>query len=274
MKLQNPIEINQQLYSRYKVHQPLASPQEINEAAVQFYKQNGFMAVDQVIEPAEVQQAIDALMQHVFDPETKTAVQFSKPVKEIRSPEERENAVRKVALFIGKDDVLTSLSQHPKLVGIVEKLLGEESRLVQDMALLKPPRGGGEKPWHQDMAYGNLAYDKAVIGVWIALDEAEIENGCMHVIPRSHMQGAIPHYAERDWQLCDTMVPVEQDVVVPLKPGGVLFFHGLLMHGTPFNQSEKRRRAIQLHYAPRSAEKLSPKEYKRFFTNEMTDAEC
>lgn len=274
MKLQNPNEINQQLYSRYKVHQPIASPQEMNEATLQFYKQNGFVAVNQVIEPAEVQQAIEALMQHVFDPDTKTTVQFSKPVKEIRSPEERENAVRKVALFIGKDEVLTSLSQHPKLVEIVEKLLGEESRLVQDMALLKPPRGGGEKPWHQDMAYGNLAYDKAVIGVWIALDEAEIENGCMHVIPRSHMQGAIPHYAERDWQLCDTMVPVERDVVVPLKPGGALFFHGLLMHGTPFNQSEKRRRAIQLHYAPRSAEKLSPKEYKRFFTNEMTDAEC
>ena len=58
------------------------------------------------------------------------------------------------------------------------------------------------------------------------------------------------------------------------QPGGVLIFHGLLHHGTPPNFSEKRRRSIQIHYAPQSASKLSPREYKRMFTNEMTNAEC
>jgi phytanoyl-CoA hydroxylase len=48
----------------------------------------------------------------------------------------------------------------------------------------------------------------------------------------------------------------------------------MIMHGTPPNFSPKRRRALQMHYAPVSAEKMSPKEYKRWFTNEMTNAEC
>jgi ectoine hydroxylase-related dioxygenase (phytanoyl-CoA dioxygenase family) len=152
--------------------------------------------------------------------------------------------------------------------------MGEKPKLIQDMALLKPPQGGGEKPWHQDMAYGVLTYDKPVVGVWIALDEAGVDNGCMQVMPRSHMDGGIPHYAVRDWQICDTNVPVERNVIVPLKPGGMLFFHGELVHGTAYNFSDKKRRALQFHYAPESAERVSPKEYKRMYTNEMSGAEC
>lgn len=89
------------------------------------------------------------------------------------------------------------------------------------------------------MAYGPLAYDKAVIGVWIALDEAALDNGCMHVIPGSQADGATPHYAIRDWQLCDSHIQVEKDVAVPLLLGGLLLFHGLLKHGTPYNLSSK-----------------------------------
>ncbi|MNV91690.1 Phytanoyl-CoA dioxygenase (PhyH) [compost metagenome] len=124
------------------------------------------------------------------------------------------------------------------------------------------------------MAYGPLAYNKPVIGVWIALDDAELDNGCMHVIPGSHAEGATPHYAVRDWQICDTHIPVERDVAIPLKSGGLMFFHGLIKHGTPYNLSPKRRRALQFHYVGASAEKLTGKEYKRIFTNEMTNAEC
>jgi phytanoyl-CoA hydroxylase len=124
------------------------------------------------------------------------------------------------------------------------------------------------------MAYGNLAFDKSVVGIWIALDPAELDNGCMHVIPGSHRGGGAPHYAVRDWQLCDSGVQVETDVAVPLEPGGALLFSGLLHHGTPPNFSVKRRRALQIHYAGESAQKLSPEEYKRMFTNVMTNAEC
>src|SRR5690606_4977977 len=158
--------------------------------------------------------------------------------------------------FVECEARLKAVAHHPVLLRAIEVLIGEKPKLVQDMAMMKPPHGGGEKPWHQDMAYGRLAYDRPVIGVWIALDEAGLDNGCMHVIPGSHMKGATPHYAERDWQLCDTHVPVERDVAVPLSPGELMFFHGLTVHGTPPNHSAKRRRALQFHYVAESAKKL------------------
>lgn len=201
-------------------------------------------------------------------------VQFVKKLELLKTPEEREWAARKVYDFVDHEPRLARVAHHPKVLAALEKLFGEKPKVVQDQAILKPPAGGAEKPWHQDMAYGPLAYDKSVIGAWFALDPADLDNGCMHVIPYSHRDGGVPHYAVRDWQICDSSVRVEQDVAVPLAPGGVLLFSGLLHHGTPPNFSTKRRRSVQIHYAPASAQKLTPQEYKRMFTNEMTGAEC
>jgi len=122
------------------------------------------------------------------------------------------------------------------------------------MALIKPPDGGSEKPWHQDKAYFDVALDAPVVGVWIALDEATAENGCMHVVPGSHRGGPVVHFDRRDWQICDTDVQVDEDVMVPLAPGGALLFDGLVHHGTPPNRSEARRRALQFHYTAADAE--------------------
>ncbi|TNJ62490.1 phytanoyl-CoA dioxygenase family protein [Paenibacillus hemerocallicola] len=271
---ESPDKINERLYRHRGIHEPLPNPSHIGEEARAAYKSLGFLAVSDLITGIEVQQSIDSIMDIVFDRETKAKIQFTKSQAELQTDSEREMTVRKVHEYVNHNEQLRRIAHHPHIVAIVEKLLGEKPVLVQDMALLKPPTGGGEKPWHQDMAYGALAYHKAVIGVWIALDEAGLDNGCMHVIPRSHREGATPHYAIRDWQLCDTGIPVERNIAVPLQPGGALFFHGLLFHGTPNNTSDKRRRALQFHYACESAAKLSPQEYKRMFTNEMTGAEC
>jgi Protein involved in biosynthesis of mitomycin antibiotics/polyketide fumonisin len=267
-------EINKALYHYERVHVSLNGLSEISDNVISEYKQLGFISVDNIFNDKEVEQSIDAIM-HLGMVESKGAkLQFTKPENELKTIEERELALRKIYEFVNVEEQLREIAYHPAIIDTITKIFGEEPKLIQDMALLKPPHGGGEKPWHQDMAYGNLTYTKSAIGVWIALDEATVDNGCMHVIPGSHQEGATPHYAIRDWQLCDSQVPVERDVAVPIQPGGVLFFHGMLYHGTPSNFSHMRRRALQFHYVPASAEKIGPKEYKRMFTNEMSGAEC
>ncbi|MCQ6557658.1 phytanoyl-CoA dioxygenase family protein [Paenibacillus mendelii] len=270
----DPQEINKRLYPLFHIHEPLASPSEWKEEHISQFRQQGFLAIEGILSAAEIESAKQALSDIIAAPDAKGLVEFTTPRGELHTVEEMELAVRKVYKFVDGEERLAQISKHSTMLSIVERLLGESSKLVQDMALLKPPHGGGEKPWHQDMAYGPLAFDKSVLGVWIALDEAGIDNGCMHVIPRSHMEGATPHYALRDWQICDANVPVERNIAVPLKPGGILIFHGLLYHGTPYNFSSKRRRALQFHYAPESVVKLGMQEYKRIFTNELTNAEC
>jgi phytanoyl-CoA hydroxylase len=275
MKMElSPEEISRNMYRYDRIADKYAGLEDIGAEQIKSYQNQGYIAIEQVLNSVEIEHALEALMEIVFVDAKGALVQFTKPSADLKTDEERELAVRKVANFVEVDERLKAIAYHPRILAAIEHILGEKPVLCQDMALLKPPRGGGEKPWHQDMAYGPLAFNQPVLGVWIALDEAELENGCMHVIPGSHADGATPHYAVRDWQICDSHVPVERDVAVPLKPGGLLFFHGLLKHGTPYNFSPKRRRALQFHYVGQSAEKLSGKEYKRFFTNEMTSAEC
>ena len=160
------------------------------------------------------------------------------------------------------------------LAALKPLLQGHDAEMFQDMALIKPPRLGREKPWHQDKAYFEYALGTPVVGVWIALDEATIANGCMQLLPGRHKEGPILHFQRRDWQICDNTILGSQSVAVPLKPGGLLFFDGMLPHGTPHNSSPNRRRALQFHYAPVGTTKDAPEQRLKHFGSEGKNVTC
>jgi phytanoyl-CoA hydroxylase len=166
------------------------------------------------------------------------------------------------------------MAASDRLMPLLDQLIGSGHRMIQDMALLKPPFRGAEKPWHQDTAYFDYTPLGGVIGVWIALDEATVENGCMQVIPGSHLDGPAKHYHVRDCQLEDGGVQVDRAVVVPLKPGGALFFSGLIHHGTPPNTSGDRRRALQFHYAAANCTRMTIREHGELFDDNGSYAGC
>jgi len=88
-----------------------------------------------------------------------------------------------------------------------------------------------------------------VFGFWIALDDTDVANGCMHVLPGSHRTGLQPHdHAKGDYGLIDEP-SLEEAIPIPLRAGGALIFHGEIWHYTPDNLSDRRRRALQYHYA-------------------------
>jgi phytanoyl-CoA hydroxylase len=153
----------------------------------------------------------------------------------------------------------------PRMMAILDQLIGPGARLIQDMALMKPPFRGAEKPWHQDNAYFDWTPLDGVLGVWIALDPATVENGCMQIAPGSHRAGPAPHYHVRDCQLVDQTSRAARAEVVPLGPGGALFFSALLHHGTPPNRSPDRRRALQFHFAAARCRRMTFGEHMTYF---------
>ncbi len=163
----------------------------------------------------------------------------------------RIDLVRKLGNFTDFDPALMRAAMSAKLDAILDQIMGCGRVLLQEMALVKPPRIGGEKPWHQDAAYFRGSDPGLMFGVWIALDPATRENGCMEVIPGSQRAGPVPHIPHEDINLC-TIRPdhlhAERRVAVPLDPGDALVFHSLTHHYTAANRSELRRRALQFHY--------------------------
>ncbi len=244
------------LYNPQEIITPITSLDEVTEDHVNQYAELGFLSIANVFTGDQVQQAKQGLADLIMGQQPDfDGVEFESSAAarlEELTLEQRELAVRKLMHFVPWDARLAALAEHDALLALVSRLMaGRKPRLFQDMALLKPP-GGREKPWHQDKAYFNIDPSEPVVGLWIALDEATVETGCMHLIPGSHREGPVLHFQRRDWQICDSSVTGKQ-VAAPLPPGGVLIFDGLIHHGTPPNRSPHRRRALQYHYAPADA---------------------
>ncbi len=268
-----------ELYHHHSVAEPVDGLDSITDADLARYREEGYLAVENAFTPEETRDGLDGLIHLIMggNPEFKGVVFEAKARDALPSlgPDDRQDAVRKLMHFVDYDARLKALSHHSKLLRVLESMLGEPPILFQDMALLKPPHVGREKPWHQDHAYFNFPIETRVVGVWIALDDATVDNGCMRVLAGRHREGPVVHFKRRDWQICDTEVAGKSGVVaVPLKPGGLLFFDGLLPHGTPHNNSPKRRRALQFHYHNQSAEKWSAKERMAIFGSEGKDVQC
>jgi phytanoyl-CoA hydroxylase len=278
--LSNSQQPEHALYRFDRVHIALPSPDAITQSDIEHFWRDGFLAVQNVYTPAEVQAAKAGLSDLIAgrNPDFKSVQLEALPAGKLKAedvpPDQREQYVRKIMNFAWADARLLAMRDHPVMMAIVERLLSEKATICQEMALLKPAYVGTEKPWHQDNAYFLREPMDRVMGTWTALDEATAENGCMHMIPGSHLLGPRPHLHLRDCQLPDGSVDVERDTIVPLAPGGVLFFLGLVHHGTPPNRSPNRRRALQFHYVGASCRMLDPDKHAELFHDSEGYAGC
>jgi len=97
----------------------------------------------------------------------------------------------------------------------------------------------------------------------------------MHVLPTPLAQMTPrPHFSRRDFQICDSECNGRECVAVPLSPGGALLFSTLLPHGTPTNQSQMQRLAVQFHYVGKGAPRTDDAARLAVFGGEGLGVEC
>ena len=117
---------------------------------------------------------------------------------------------------------------------------------------INPAYHGGEVYWHQDNAYWQCAPPN-LVSIWIALDDADEENGCMNVIPGSYLEGLAAHgRAESEKGKLPALLEVDADadraVPVPVEAGSAMVHHCMTLHQTDPNRSSRDRRAMVIHY--------------------------
>jgi ectoine hydroxylase-related dioxygenase (phytanoyl-CoA dioxygenase family) len=144
---------------------------------------------------------------------------------------------------------IMELACNPKLLNILETLLGTpDIKLYSDQVLMKPPFHGSPVSWHQDSGYWTAIWPPALVSCWVSLDEATLENGCVHMVPGSHKLGVVPHERGDDQFLHVRGLDLSTAIPVVLPPGGVSFHHSCTVHGSGPNRTEKRRRGLVLSY--------------------------
>jgi hypothetical protein len=141
-----------------------------------------------------------------------------------------------------------------RIVACVSDLLGENVVAWGSHFFCKMPHDGKSVAWHQDASYWPLTPSKAVT-VWLAIDEASVENACMRFIAGSHHVGHLTYRpssaAEHNVldQTIDNPLQYGAEVCDELKAGEVSLHSDLLLHGSEANNSDRRRCGLTLRYA-------------------------
>ncbi len=149
------------------------------------------------------------------------------------------------------DEVFKQASFDPRIQAICHQLGFERVGLLQSMYLFKQPTIGEQVDWHQDSTFLYVE-DSDVVGFWVALEDATIENGCLQVIPGPHStplkrrmvcdndETSFVEYDTSPWD-------VANKVDVEVKQGSLVMLHGRLPHASGPNKSDNSRHAYALH---------------------------
>ena len=96
-----------------------------------------------------------------------------------------------------RDPYFFRLASHPRLLDILECVMGPDIVLLSTHLLSKPPQDGHSVAWHQDGAYAPIE-PMSLVSLFLALDDCDAENGCMRMLPGSHARGRVRHEIIRE----------------------------------------------------------------------------
>lgn len=154
-----------------------------------------------------------------------------------------------------KDDLFSQFSRHENIKKLANDLGINNPILLQSMYIFKPPRIGGEVICHQDSTY-LWSEPQSCLGLWFALEDATIENGCLwgikgnyeNQMPRKRLKRKTdnPNTTELI-ELDPTPFKEDEKIALPVNKGSLIIFSGLFPHLSGPNLSERSRHAYTLH---------------------------
>jgi phytanoyl-CoA hydroxylase len=170
-----------------------------------------------------------------------------------RLKQSKEQSINKIGHALHDlDPVFNKFSRSPAVAQLVADLGINHPLLLQGMYIFKQPKIGGEVTCHQDSTF--LYTEPAnIAGLWFALEDATLENGCLWAIPGGHKVGLKSRWIRNaeggmKFEVLDSS-PWPEEELVPLEvgKGSLILLDGLLPHKSFANRSTKSRHAYTLH---------------------------
>lgn len=248
----------------------------LTEEQIEFFWQNGFLAVEQISSPEEI-----AIMRAAYDKIFAARAGRDEGNQfDLAGTDEdgREAALPQILNPAKYAPELKDTLAEANARAISAQLLaraGDVSKMNGGVAhaILKPARVGAATPWHQDEAYWNPDFQYQSLSVWMPLQPATRENGCMEFIPGSQLWNVRPHQPiNNDPRIHGLEIDSEADidysraVACPLPAGGCTLHLSRTLHYTGPNHSDIPRRALIMGFSlpiqPFAGE-------RRFYWNEI-----
>ena len=243
----------------------------LTQAQIDQFQHDGFLNAGQVLDPAEVTELSDELNRILEigpdgfaegEPQPvlfRDLNQFSGDTTASAAP------VWQIINAWETSPAFERLIYHPFIVRAIVQLTNFPNLQVwHDQVQYKPAEAGGATTWHQDAPLWPSISPMTPVSAWIPFDDAELDNGCMWMVPGSHRWDNQIEYLRTQDQLKDLEdfktvggdfeIPAGSEVksieprACPVKRGEVHFHHSLTWHGSPKNTSPRHRRALAIHY--------------------------
>ncbi|MFN3158455.1 MAG: phytanoyl-CoA dioxygenase family protein [Rubinisphaera brasiliensis] len=226
----------------------------LSSADMARWEEDGYLLVENLLSPEETE-----LLQRTC----RADAALSQAAMDVR-----DASGRKTNLSLWNDpgdDLYGLISRSERVVNRMEQMLGDEVYHYHSKLSAKEPKVGGAWEWHQDYGYWyqNGCLLPTMASVFIAIDPATKENGCMQVLRGSHQMGRIDHHFSGEQTGAD-LERVEfarqkfELVYCEMAAGTGLFFHGNLLHRSDPNLSDDPRWGLICCYNTRSNDPVIP----------------
>ena len=219
----------------FPVTQPPA--RRLTREQVAFYNENGYLSGFRVFNAAETQTARE-----------RSDRLLDKFIREGKGSYAIDRYQDRLA-------TIWDLATAPTILDYVEDVIGPNIVCWATHYFCKLPGDPKGVAWHQDCSYWPLTPSKTVT-VWLAIDDVDTSNGCMRVIPRSHLRGHLSFRESDPTELNVLTQTIEgaeqfgQPVDIELHAGEISLHSDLLIHGSLPNMSSRRRCGLTLRYCP------------------------
>ena len=170
------------------------------------------------------------------------------------APENRESeggrTIRRLRQAVSRDPIFCVMLKQPFLLHRLQQLLGPH--VVMPLAhhnciMTKQPKFSSDTGWHQDTRYWSFQ-SPDLVNLWIALGPETLQNGCLQVLPATHLQPTPRERLDDDLFLRKDL-PENQSLLksatpVELEPGDALFFHARCFHAATRNYSTETKQSV------------------------------
>ena len=215
---------------------PIITPEQRRE-----YEDQGFFILENLFTQEEMAALTDALEKYHAKHEARLQEVGTEGIS-------RAGEIAFTCHIAEEDETVRAFCQRPEFVAITTQMLGPDVDLYWNQTVFKGPEGEKQFPWHQDDGYTPVT-PSPYLTLWLALNDATVENGCVWVLPASHKQGLVPHEQSPIGLICHSLDDPDQGIPVPVKAGSVIAFQSLTMHKSGVNRSTGMRKAYIIQYS-------------------------
>jgi ectoine hydroxylase-related dioxygenase (phytanoyl-CoA dioxygenase family) len=224
----------------------------LSEQQIAEFHERGFIALPAITSAVEVQ-SLRGILERLFRERAgrKEGAQFDMMSHDDEEEPEKLPTIINPLHFASE---LRSSQYRANALAIAKQLLGPTATASFEHAILKPARYGAPTPWHQDEATRvDPNFDYNQLSIWMPLQEATLENGCMLYIPGTNKREILPHHSPNsDPRLhsieCAEGFDPSDAVPCPVPAGGAAIHHGRTLHTAGSNSTDTPRLAYILAF--------------------------